>query len=266
MLLAAHSLAPDIVRIDLNKHKRNANWLIKFANKVNYSFPVFVYPNFAISLPRREADVALGYSYLMVKLYTLTHNETYLIEAIKSLDHYMNEDYGVLYEAHLTAMGIAATAHLYSITNNSKYINYLYKLSYLALRWMYIHRGNLIEEEVPFTLVSAMPNIYAAAFEYGLFKYFLEEASTVLRAKRIRYPILILSEFYSLFSSITSKYAFPQVLGIKYKNLGYGKIDARYWVPIEDLYPILEKTSGGIPQEIYGLGSQIITLFYKTNN
>ncbi|MCD6368900.1 MAG: hypothetical protein J7L38_03780 [Thermoproteales archaeon] len=263
MLLAAHSLAPNLVKIDLEKHKRNADWLIRFARKVNYSFPVFVYPNFVVDKPGVEADAALGYSYLMVKMYTLTKNSTYLHEAMRSLEHYISSDYGKLYEAHLASMGVAATAHLYRILGEDKYLDYLSKLVYLSLRWINLHRGNLIEEEVPFTLVSAMPGIYAAAFEYGLFKFFLEEAYNTLGETSPN--LAALYKFYSLNTAIVSKYSFPQVLGIKYRNLGYGKIDEKYWVPIEDIYPVLAKPSGRIPQEIYGYGSQIIALYLHTD-
>ncbi|RLE93215.1 MAG: hypothetical protein DRN04_07775 [Thermoprotei archaeon] len=260
MLLAAHSLAPDLVKIDLVKMKKNANWLINFARKVKYSFPVFVYPDYTIQEPGKEADAALGYSYLMVKLYLLTGNKTYLEEASASLEHYLTVDYSKLYEAHLAPMGVAAAAHLYAITGDSKYLDYLYKLEYLCLKWINLYRGNVIEEEVPFTLVSAMPNIYSAAFEYGLFKYFLEEAYLVLK-KHEKNPVAPLYRFYSISVAITSKYAFPKLLGISYRNLGYGKIDEKCWVPVEDIYPLQKAFPGQIPQEIYGFGSQIIALY-----
>ena len=99
-----------------------------------------------------------------------------------------------------------------------------------------------------------MPNIYSAAFEYGLAKYFIEEAADIGTPE-----LEALYKFYTRFTPYTSKYAFPEPLGITTKLADSGIIDADYWIPIEDIYPSNEEM-GRIGQEIYGAGSQIIAL------
>ncbi|MEM0345433.1 MAG: hypothetical protein QW189_05935 [Thermofilaceae archaeon] len=262
MLIESHFLLPNIVPLDTTKLVRHAEFLMRLARKVDYAFPVFVWPDLRVEHVGAESDAALGYSYFMVLMYKLTRNETFLREAVTSLEEYMSSWYGRLYESHLVTMGIAASAELYRLTHEERFLNYIEKLSWLALRWMHLFRGDIIEEHVPFTLVAAMPQIYAAAFEYGLFKYFLERAVNILREAGVRCDVLEdLYAFYASCSAVTAKYAFPQLLNVTERlNARGGVIDPAYWVPIEDVYPVKIYGWGTLPQEIYGAGSQIIAL------
>jgi len=256
MLMGAHTLAPDAVPLDGTKLKAHANWLIEFARKRDYVFSIFANPDGTVIGSGTEPDAALGYSYFMMKLYELYGNTTHLEEAKTSLSKYMQNLYGNLYEAHLTAMGLAASSKIYKYTNDTTYLSYLGKLSYQFSRWINFHRGLWVEKNVPFALISAMPNIYLAAFEYGLAKLFIEEAAEIGNPE-----LEAVYKFYTRFTPYTSKYAFPEPLGITTKLADSGIIDADYWIPIEDIYPSYEEAEmGRIGQEIYGAGSQIIAL------
>ncbi len=264
MLVAAYELAPDIVWLNVRKLESHARWLIGLAKRVNYDFPVFAWPDYRVERVGEEADAALGYAYFMVKMYNLTGDENFLDEAKRAIDHYINVNFGKVWESHLTSMGIAACAHLYRVTGDPRYLSYLRQLVYLALRWMYFIRGDVVEEDVPFCLVSAMPlphgNAYAAAFEYGLFKLFLEEAARVLKGTAGEGIVNPLYRFYSACSAVVAKYSFPKFLGIERRSVSGGVIDARYWVPVEDLWPFASKRPA-LPQELYGFGSHLITLY-----
>lgn len=254
MLIGAHIFAPDTIPLDGEKLRAHANWLIEFARKRDYVFPVFADPDGTVIGSGTEPDAALGYSYLMIKIYELYANTTHLDEAKTSLNKYMQNLYGNLYESHLTAMGLAASSKIYKYTSNQTYLSYLSKLSYQFSRWLSLHRGLWVEKNVPFALISAMPSIYSAAFEYGLAKHFVEEAADIGTPE-----FEALYKFYTRFTPYTSKYAFPEPLGITTKLADSGIIDADYWIPIEDIYPSNEEM-GRIGQEIYGAGSQIIAL------
>ena len=262
MLLLAHDYAPNLIKINLTKHKMNADWLIGYAHKVGYKFPIFVYPNYKTE-GNLESDAGLGYAYYMVKTYKLTGNTTYLNEASVAIKVYINELYGQLYEAHLVPMGIAAASYLYKFTNDTKYLKYRDKLIWVELKWLYLHRGNVINKKTLYVLVSAMPHIYTAAFEYGLTRIFLEEAYRVHSDLKMEG----LYTFYTICAMVAAKYAFPQIIGIHHKDIDLdgdgivnGIIDDKYWVPIEDIYPVGYEQVGKIPQEIYGFGSQLIAL------
>jgi len=263
MLIVAYELAPDVVWLNVKKLENHTRWLISLAKKVNYSFPVFAWPDYRVERMGEEADAALGYAYLMVKMYNLTGDATFLEEAKQAIGHYLHHNYGKVWESHLTSMGIAACAHLYRLTGDLKYLSCLRQLVYLALRWMHFIRGDIVEEEVPFCLTSAMPlphgNAYAAAFEYGLFKLFLEEAARSLRGTAGEEVVLPLYRFYSACSAVVAKYSLPQFLGIERLLVTSGMIDARYWVPVEDLWPFASRRPK-LPQELYGFGSHLVTL------
>ncbi len=261
MLIEAHKLMPDTIQIDVGKLSRHADFLIKLAHKVEYDFPVFVWPDMRVEHIGVEADVALGYSYFMYLMYKLSGNRTYLEESIKALDTYMTKNYGKLYESHLTAMGIAASVALYEEMGEERFVEYTRKLLYQALMWVQPTRGDIVKEDVPYTLVVAMPNIYHAAFEYGLFKYFIEIALNVSKNMPIKNAIEDLYNFYSWCGAVTAKYSFPHYLGITIRSIAQGGvIDPYYLVPIEDIYPLRSYKSASLPQEIYGAGSQIIIL------
>jgi len=256
MLIEAHQLVPDIIPIDIQKLMRHADFLMRLAHKTEYQFPVFVWSDMRIEHLGVEADVALGYSYFMYLMYNLTKNRIYLEEAIRSLDTYMNKSFGKIYESHLTAMGIAASAALYGETGEERFKDYAEGLLYQALSWMQFIRGDIVVEEVPYTLVAAMPHIYHAAFEYGLFKYFLEKAYNISKGTPLEDSIRNLYKFYLYCGAITAKYSFPQYLGIKAAQVASGgTIDPWYWIPIEDVYPLRAFRSATLPQEIYGAGS-----------
>ena len=268
MLVAAYELAPDVVWLNLRKLESHARWLIGLARRVNYDFPVFAWPDYRVERVGEEADAALGYAYFMVKMYNLTGDRTFLEETERAVERYISANYGKVWESHLTAMGVAACAHLYRLTGDPKYLGYLRQLVYLALRWMHFIRGDIVEEDVPFCLVSAMPlphgNAYAAAFEYGLFKLFLEEAARALEGTAGDEVVKPLHRFYSACGAVVAKYSLPRFLGIERRSVPGGVIDARYWVPVEDLWPFTSRKPA-LPQELYGFGSHLITLIYFSN-
>ena len=265
MLVAAYELAPDVIWLNVRKLESHARWLIGLAKRVNYDFPVFAWPDCRVEKVGEEADVALGYAYFMVKMYNLTGDGTFLEEAQRAIEHYINVNYGKFWESHLTSMGIAACAHLYRATGDPRYLSYLRRLVYLALRWMHFVRGDIVEEDVPFCLVSAMPlphgNAYAAAFEYGLFKLYLEEAARALEDTAGKDFVIPLYRFYSACGTVVAKYSLPQFLGVGHRLVSGGTIDARYWVPVEDLWPFAARRPT-LPQQLYGFGSHLITLIY----
>jgi hypothetical protein len=255
MLINAHAFAPDVVTLNATRLKAHADWLIRFARKQNYMFPVFADPTGAVIGSGTEPDDALAYSYLMTRFYVLYGNATYLNEAEASMSYYMVNLYGHFYEGQLTPMGIAATANLYNYTKDSIYLLYQSKLVYQFSRWMNIQRGLWSHKNVPFALISCMPDSYMAAFEFGLAKLFIEEAAKVAKTSELS----AVYNFYTTFSPYTSYYAFPTPLGITSKSTDFTTIKASYWIPIEDIY-LDNESAGTIGQEIYGAGSQIIAL------
>lgn len=57
-------------------------------------------------------------------------------------------------------------------------------------------------------------NAYAVAFEYGLFKLFLEEAARALKGTAGEEVVKPLNRLYSACGAIVAKYSLPQFLGI----------------------------------------------------
>lgn len=143
MLVAAYELAPDVVWLNLRKLESHARWLIGLARRVNYDFPVFAWPDYRVERVGEETDAALGYAYFMVKMYNLTGDGAFLEDAELAIERYISVNYGKVWELNLTAMGVAACAHLYRVTGDPRYLVYLRQLVYLALLWMHFIRVNI---------------------------------------------------------------------------------------------------------------------------
>lgn len=85
---------------------------IKLAHKVGYVFPMQIQcPGLEVSGPSQR-DVAGGYAYLMLGLYEMTHQHSYLSEAQRAIAHLLGYGFFLSYELHLTAYGAAAAAEL----------------------------------------------------------------------------------------------------------------------------------------------------------
>jgi len=73
--------------------------------------------------------------------------------------------------------------------------------------------------------------------------------------------VIPLYRFYSACGTVVAKYSLPQFLGVGHRLVSGGTIDARYWVPVEDLWPFAARRPT-LPQQLYGFGSHLITLIY----
>ena len=274
MLISAHKLLPEVIAIDLDKLKSHAEQCIFMAEKINYDFPISIYP--LTGEPDggyggdKKWDVCILYANLMVEMYKLVGDGKYLEKAGTALSHYMEYNYGKMCGSNTDVSGLSTAVALYKYTGDQIYLDYFKRLCYQLVRWLNLYRGTFVDKEIPFTCVSEGLGSYIDAFGRGLFRYFLEqpydEALSLVNEQpqlaNFFEPYFVLYDFYTTFAPYCARYSFPRILGLSDRQAEGGKIDGDYWIPIEDLRPVWHRepwefTRG---QQIYGAGSQIIDL------
>ncbi|HZS94352.1 MAG TPA: hypothetical protein VFA78_06125 [Chloroflexota bacterium] len=99
--------------------------LITLAHDNNYVFPQsFQYGVWKGGQSTPEPDVAGGYAWLMLGLYDLTGDSSYLTEAETSIAHVAGRGFNLSYETHMTAYTAAAAERLYHVTGDATYRGY----------------------------------------------------------------------------------------------------------------------------------------------
>ena len=233
--------------------------LVKFARKINYTFPVFFNRYTLEPIPGgQELDVAGAYSYVMFLAYELSGNSTYLNEALKALDRLMNLPLEVFYEAHITAMSAVAAAKAYLYTGNEKYL----KLSYYMIANLMWRASIWQLEDRWITFFGILPCCgivdYIAAKELYESVLWLKEYYLLVGDKLPDYIRSLLNEFFK-YSNTVAKYTLPEFLPPETieEKPDIGVIIRNYTIPIEDLRFGFRK-NGIIGQEIYGAGEPIV--------
>ncbi len=234
--------------------------VIDLAHNVNYEFPVkFLY---AGNQPKygSEPDAVGGYAYLMLDVFELTGDSTYLQEAMRGISHFEGKGFDLMYEVHMSAIGAAACARLYALTKDPYYLN----LSYIALAnifrltWMWECEYGYGKYYQTFMGLSPMKHsaVITPKEQYETVLYLLEYSQFV--GGVIPEFIQQLIRSFVEHSQAVLYYTYPPHLPLEVVHTDSARYGSwnhpELYIPLEDLREGWEK-SGQIGQEIYGAGT-----------
>lgn len=234
--------------------------VIDLAHNVNYEFPVkFAYAGNQ-PLYGSEPDAVGGYAYLMLDMFELTGDSTYLQEAMNGISRFEGKGFDLMYEVHMSAIGAAACARLFAMTGDSRYLN----LSYVALAnifrltWMWECDYGYGKYYQTFMGLSPMKHsaVITPKEQYETVLYLLEYSQLV--GKIVPEFVGQLIQTFVEQSQAILYYTYPPHLPLDVVHTDtarYGSLNhPELYIPLEDLREGWEK-SGQIGQEIYGAGT-----------
>ncbi|NOX38875.1 MAG: T9SS type A sorting domain-containing protein [Calditrichaeota bacterium] len=234
--------------------------VIDLAHNVNYEFPVkFAYAGNQ-PLYGSEPDAVGGYAYLMLDVFELTGDSTYLREAIAGISHFEGKGFDLMYEVHMSAIGAAACARLYAMTGDPWYLG----LSYVALAnifrltWMWECDYGYGQYYQTFMGLSPMKHsaVITPKEQYETVLYLLEYSQLV--GGIVPEFVQQLIQAFVEQSQAVLYYTYPPHLPLEVVHTDtarYGSLNhPDLYIPLEDLREGWEK-SGQIGQEIYGAGT-----------
>ena len=233
--------------------------IMDFAHNVDYEFPVFFEYGTNNPLSGSEPDVAGGYAYLMLNCYQLFGDETYLEEALASIDHIQGKGFELAYELHMTAASAAACARLYQLTGDPLYL----EMSYLPLAnifrdcWLWECDYGYGEDYVTFFGLSPMTaaGVITMKEHYETWEY-LKEYYDLVSGEIPGYVQDLIQGFLN-YTFTNLRYSLPPYLPQGAVAAGpNGQNVPDMFIPLEDLREGWQQ-SGQIGQQIYGAGGPI---------
>ena len=249
---------------------KSVDYAIRAAHHFDYKWPVqFDVTDFSIITDVAEADgrgqtdVGGVYAWVMLQLFELTDDKTYLDEACAAIEAAIGLRFNINYQANLTAWGAAACMRLWRITNRPVYLEQSYV--YLA---SFFHNCEIWESRIK--LARHFPNFlgatclqdapYMAIFEcfdaFTAFERYLDDSGPDLEPG----ARLLVSE-YCRYALDRAWFYYPDALPSDAispeQRETNGHVDRKLNFPLEDLYPTGE-LAGQVGQEIYGAGAAFI--------
>ncbi len=242
---------------------------IRAARHFDYAWPVqYDQRDFTVLTRARnderygQTDVGGIYASLMLALYALTDDPTYLEEARKAIDAAIGMRFNLEYQANLTAWGAAACMRLWRITGEDRYREqgYVYLASFFHNTEIWdsrighaVHYPNFLGA----TCLHDAP--YMAIFEcfdsFMAFERYLTDSGPDLDS-----AVRMLVSEYCKYALDRAWFYYPDALpagiiatgehqsGVIYPDLSF---------PLEDLYGD-GQSPGQVGQEIYGSGAAMV--------
>jgi len=238
--------------------------VITLAHTNNYVFPSnFQYGIWRGGQSAPEPDVAGGYSWLMLGIYDLTGDKTYLSEAETSIGHVAGKGFALSYETHMTAFAAAAAQRLYKLTGDKTYHDYavlaLANLFHATRLWDCTY-GACLKGAGYYTFMGLNPlpwSDYIAMKEQ--YEAWLALRDYLNYASGEPSYLTDLAQAFVTYSPLTLQYALPPRLPSGAASSAAGEYsfvshnNLAWDIPLEDLREG-DATSGTIGQEIYGAG------------
>lgn len=246
---------------------KSVGYAITVAKKFDYQWPVF-YKMDTLEIVKEETqpgkggekDVAGSYAHLMINVWKLTGDKTYLNEAVRAAGNLVEMGNAIFYQANNTAFSALAMLRLYKETGETSFLDTSYLCIAGIMRNVQLwecdygnaqHFDNFFGvfplNDAPYKAAYEEMEVYAALNDYIKEAYEMDapvaESLYVLLPEYIRYSVSRLASYY------------PTMLpaDILSKEVKTGEIDPNLWIPIEDLYDGWEQ-HGQVGQEVYGAG------------
>lgn len=257
---------------------KSLDYAVKSARHFNYLWPIqYDVKTFEVITATRgdgygQTDVAGIYAYVMIQAYQLTEDPLYLDEAKAAMTVAEGMRFELIYQANLTAWGIAACVKLWKLEEDERYLAqaevFLASFVHNSLLWdSQIEHARHYSNFFGVTCLHDAP--YMAAYEcfesFSAFDEVLQFAGEELPPKMK----LLLAE-YRRFAFDRSWAYYPDALpeeAVAKDNIRNGHIDRNLSFPLEDLYGD-GQAAGQVGQEIYGCGGAFIIAargFYQRN-
>lgn len=256
---------------------KSLDYAVKAARHFDYIWPIqYDVRDFSVITETRgdgygQTDVAGLYAYVMLQAHQLTGDEAYLSEAKAALRAARDMRFELIYQANLTAWGIAACIKLWRIDADERHLAqaevFLASFVHNAILWdSQIEHAAAYNNFFGVTCLHDAP--YMAAYEcfesFSAFDEVLKLAGEDLPPKMK----LLLAE-YRRFAFDRSWSYYPDALPEEAlaTDIRNGHIDAKLSFPLEDLYAD-GQAAGQVGQEIYGCGGAFIIAargFYGTD-
>ena len=240
------------------------DYAIKVAHRFEYHWPVFYHLDTLEVLKAEtkegeggETDVPCLYIHVMMQAWDLTKEERYLEEAKKAARSIKGLGFNLFYQANETLFGAGALLRLWRETEDELYLN----LSYLCMAnifnnvWMWDCNYGYGEHYPTFFALFPLKDCpYTAVYEElegfaALHDYLSQYNGDAPEWLKILIPEFIRCLLYK------ASFYYPPNLPIEMltEQPKTGELDAKLWIPIEDVYDGWEK-AGQVGQEVYGSG------------
>ncbi|MDP5279211.1 hypothetical protein Q9Q95_09785 [Sphingomonas sp. DG1-23] len=248
---------------------KSIDYGIRAARHFKYKWPIlYNIHDFSVITKARgdhrfgETDTNGIYAYLMMQLYQLTSDETYLEEAKAAIDAARGLRFDLMYQANLTMWGAVACMRLWRITEDRDYFDqsYVYLAGLLHNCEIWKSEIGAAEHYSNFLGATCLHDApYMALYECfecfaGIEEYLLNSGPDLEPAAR-----MLLSEFCR-YALDRAWHYFPDTLPADILHKGEqqsGVIDRKLSFPLEDLYGD-GQAPGQIGQEIYGCGAAFV--------
>jgi hypothetical protein len=243
------------------------DYAVKSARHFKYLWPIqYDVRDFSVITETRgdgygQTDVAGLYAYVMLQAHQLTGNDLYFNEARAAMQAAQGMRFELVYQANLTAWGIAACIKLWRMDGDERYLAqaevFLASFVHNCVLWdSQIDNASAYSNFFGVTCLHDAP--YMAAYEcfesFSAFDEVLQLAGEQLPPK----VKLLLSE-YRRFAFDRSWSYYPDALPKEAlaTTIRNGHIDRALSFPLEDLYAD-GQPAGQVGQEIYGCGGAFI--------
>ena len=251
---------------------KSVDAVIKLAHVNGYEFPQnFAYSDLNGSGSQVEHDVAGGYAWLMLGLYSLTGDAQYLDEAEASIAHVAGTGFDLSYETHMSAYTAAAAQRLYTMTGGTAYHDYavlaLANLFHAVRLWDCTY-GMCRKGSGYHTYMGLNPlpwSDYVAMLEQ--YEAWLGLQSYLRYAQNEPAYVANLVKAFIQYSPRTLQYSLPPLLPSGAASSAAGEYpfvphnNVTWHIPLEDLREG-EVASGAIGQELYGAGGPFMFAAY----
>ena len=240
------------------------DYAIKVAHTFNYRWPVF-YNLYTLEIIKAETkegeggetDVPGLYAHVMLQAWELTKEDRYLEEAKKAARTLKGLGFNMFYQANETLFGAGALLRLWKETGDELFLS----LSYLSLAnifnniWLWECNYGYAKNYKTFFALFPLKNApYTAVYEElegfaALHDYLDHYDGDAPEWLNILIPEFIRNMLYK--GSFYYPPNLPEELLTQEPRTG--EIDAKLWIPLEDIYDGWEK-AGQVGQEVYGAG------------
>lgn len=245
---------------------RSVHGAVALAHHVGYAFPRAILYGSWQGGGGLQPDVTGAYAYLMLQLYDLTHQRSYLDEAKAGVDHLAGYGFHLAYETHMTALAATAAARLYALTGERRYLelSLLPLANLFAATWIWDCGYGTCAGGAYHTFFGLSPlpwSGYIAMMEQEEAWQALREYALLARDQVAPSVRTLVAEFCR-YTLSTLAYALPPELpkGVagpapgEYGFVPRNRLDLA--IPLEDLRDG-SQPSGQIGQEIYGAGGPL---------
>lgn len=265
----------NLARLAIRGHKGartlfldSLDYAVKAGRHFNYLWPIqYDIKDFSVITETRgdgygQTDVAGLYAYVMLQACQLTGDALYLQEAKAAMKVAEGMRFALLYQANLTAWGIAACVKLWKMEEDERYLAQaeVFLASFMHNTELWDSRIEHARHYNNFFGVTCLHDApYMAAYEcfesFSAFDEALQYAGDQLPPK-----MKMLMAEYRRYAFDRSWSYYPDALpqeAVAKDNIRNGHIDRTLSFPLEDLYGD-GQPAGQVGQEVYGCGGAFI--------